>query len=62
MRARWECESINRIRLEFKVGYWTSPTAGLVVLIESDWNLKSFHPRACPASEQVLIESDWNLK
>ena len=33
-------DSINRIRLEFKVLYAASAMASAVVLIESDWNLK----------------------
>ena len=33
-------ESINRIRLEFKGGYYIGTVAKTMVLIESDWNLK----------------------
>ena len=56
--------SINRIRLEFKV----ITTENVVystqsVLIESDWNLKKNHGYYNSVlPEKVLIESDWNLK
>ena len=34
----------------------------LFVLIESDWNLKSFVTFTPEYRSVVLIESDWNLK
>ena len=34
----------------------------LIVLIESDWNLKLFNVTYPFSSSFVLIESDWNLK
>ena len=33
-----------------------------IVLIESDWNLKSVSAIAVSETASVLIESDWNLK
>ena len=33
-----------------------------LVLIESDWNLKSKEFEIVDTGETVLIESDWNLK
>ena len=36
--------SINRIRLEFKVGRGLTAMGGALVLIESDWNLKVIRP------------------
>ena len=36
--------------------------AAVVVLIESDWNLKDIVVPASRAVVPVLIESDWNLK
>ena len=54
--------SINRIRLEFKVT--TSCICGrlMLVLIESDWNLKEVTITQEYYGHDVLIESDWNLK
>ena len=37
-----EVDSINRIRLEFKVIIGSSRFSLILVLIESDWNLKLF--------------------
>ena len=34
----------------------------MIVLIESDWNLKSKRYRGTDGTKRVLIESDWNLK
>ena len=34
----------------------------LSVLIESDWNLKTFVWNKVTNQNEVLIESDWNLK
>ena len=53
---------INRIRLEFKVPAFSSDSARLCVLIESDWNLKSSLLAYVFIAIVVLIESDWNLK
>ena len=55
--------SINRIRLEFKVyNHIVIERHFLLVLIESDWNLKSFPLHQLSVYVFVLIESDWNLK
>ena len=35
---------------------------GIMVLIESDWNLKEGEKGIFSRSNTVLIESDWNLK
>ena len=54
---------INRIRLEFKVfiaGVCIADSD--IVLIESDWNLKTFDSLPKLLLHSVLIESDWNLK
>ena len=54
---------INRIRLEFKVFQADSFFQNrVVVLIESDWNLKMQSHFQWSCSLDVLIESDWNLK
>ena len=54
--------SINRIRLEFKDPKQYTVGNRLVVLIESDWNLKTVRNTAHQSPFNVLIESDWNLK
>ena len=53
---------INRIRLEFKGGQIKKTCNLIDVLIESDWNLKSFTAALFLILAVVLIESDWNLK
>ena len=53
---------INRIRLEFKVNPWAVLSCHIVVLIESDWNLKKLNKTLASVAQKVLIESDWNLK
>ena len=53
---------INRIRLEFKAYNEVWNRGELVVLIESDWNLKETAIIARWKPTFVLIESDWNLK
>ena len=53
---------INRIRLEFKDYIARIYYHRHIVLIESDWNLKSKTIPLCTFSRYVLIESDWNLK
>ena len=56
-------DSINRIRLEFKViSEHVAVVSRQGVLIESDWNLKGILRPAAAVSGAVLIESDWNLK
>ena len=55
-------ESINRIRLEFKVHRHGRYASRNGVLIESDWNLKEESYRYWVKTFNVLIESDWNLK
>ena len=55
-------DSINRIRLEFKVLHLLQLAVLQLVLIESDWNLKSADDMAFLDKVAVLIESDWNLK
>ena len=55
-------QSINRIRLEFKVVPVNMIYTRVTVLIESDWNLKLEYRLNIAASIAVLIESDWNLK
>ena len=57
------CESrINRIRLEFKDDHKQDGRKPLLVLIESDWNLKLDDLLETSEGILVLIESDWNLK
>ena len=56
------CFRINRIRLEFKDSYNIAHVSPLLVLIESDWNLKYKRRKSRGTSRRVLIESDWNLK
>ena len=53
----------NRIRLEFKGlnAGWRAANYS-AVLIESDWNLKSYIRGVDFLGYRVLIESDWNLK
>ena len=53
---------INRIRLEFKVFSIPIAIPSPVVLIESDWNLKTTTKKSYKVGDIVLIESDWNLK
>ena len=53
---------INRIRLEFKGSICYDSTSRGIVLIESDWNLKTFVWNKVTNQNEVLIESDWNLK
>ena len=54
---------INRIRLEFKAVSVSAKSADAIsVLIESDWNLKTFLNQYLIPALNVLIESDWNLK
>ena len=53
---------INRIRLEFKESIKCLKNIEKTVLIESDWNLKSFTLPSWSVFSVVLIESDWNLK
>ena len=55
-------DSINRIRLEFKANTFIKHIEIILVLIESDWNLKVFERWKENRSHGVLIESDWNLK
>ena len=55
--------SINRIRLEFKAHQELSRSfLRVLVLIESDWNLKEEYAACGKVIMGVLIESDWNLK
>ena len=54
---------INRIRLEFKVRMdYRNRFTLYMVLIESDWNLKTKYGLPSTSTVRVLIESDWNLK
>ena len=53
---------INRIRLEFKADNGAGNTFKRFVLIESDWNLKTYRIVVFSGDQSVLIESDWNLK
>ena len=53
---------INRIRLEFKDNGRRRKGIPMVVLIESDWNLKTMTAHRRAWNSRVLIESDWNLK
>ena len=53
---------INRIRLEFKDEENGRQFFDVIVLIESDWNLKQTVNMAIRKKDTVLIESDWNLK
>ena len=55
-------DSINRIRLEFKAICDCSGLCNEIVLIESDWNLKTMTAHRRAWNSRVLIESDWNLK
>ena len=55
-------QSINRIRLEFKVLRHFIKFFVNHVLIESDWNLKDTDSLRGIGAILVLIESDWNLK
>ena len=48
--------------MEFKVDDDELYLAVLLVLIESDWNLKSAKAHKAINRIKVLIESDWNLK
>ena len=65
-RRRGVCISedlcINRIRLEFKAPMAQVNRIRVIVLIESDWNLKEMSMYARMPAHCVLIESDWNLK
>ena len=53
---------INRIRLEFKDVRFSFQLVDILVLIESDWNLKVTAAKSAGVISLVLIESDWNLK
>ena len=55
-------KGINRIRLEFKVFFNNVVYDCVIVLIESDWNLKYTRWFGQEILDHVLIESDWNLK
>ena len=55
--------NINRITVEFKDFLYRGVSEKVaVILIESQWNLKSEHLSQVLLGVLILIESQWNLK
>ena len=53
---------INRNTVEFKVFWQCFSYSCESILIETQWNLKSFIPRLSVVPDIILIETQWNLK
>ena len=54
--------NINRIKVEFKEKLNFFVASEIIILIESQWNLKLSTDLLMYRSICILIESQWNLK